>query len=72
MRPSNLLNGAYMSDLDNFIEIHSQIKYWIHGHTHKKQNYIIGETSIVCNPRGYLGIESLASKFEFLIIDVND
>jgi predicted phosphodiesterase len=70
MRPSNLLNGAYMSDLDNFIEIHSQIKYWIHGHTHKKQNYIIGETNIVCNPRGYLGIENLASKFEFSIIEL--
>lgn len=47
------LNWAYASDLDPFIETHSQIKTWVHGHTHNNQDYTIGETRILCNPRGY-------------------
>ena len=26
---------------------------WIHGHIHKNQDYTIGGTRVVCNPRGY-------------------
>lgn len=26
---------------------------WIHGHTHEKADYMIGNTRIVSNPRGY-------------------
>lgn len=47
------LNGAYHSDLSEFILDHPQIKLWTHGHTHHAYNYMIGETRIVCNPRGY-------------------
>lgn len=64
------LNAAYSSDLDSFILENPQIQYWIHGHTHKRYNYRVGETKIVCNPRGYLGIESLASKFQWLVVEV--
>ena len=67
---SDLVNAAYSSDLDSFILAHPQIQYWIHGHTHKRYNYRVGETKIVCNPRGYLGIESLASKFQWLVVEV--
>jgi len=31
----------------------SQARLWIHGHTHAPCDYVIGETRIVCNPRGY-------------------
>lgn len=47
------LNWAYASDLDPFIETHPQIKTWVHGHTHNNQDYTIGDTRILCNPRGY-------------------
>lgn len=30
-------------------------KLWIHGHTHTSFDYVIGETRVVCNPRGYPG-----------------
>jgi len=52
-----LMNGAYRSDLSNFILDHPQIKLWTHGHTHHPFDYVIGETRIVCNPRGYDGYE---------------
>lgn len=49
----HLMNGGYHSDLSEFILDHPQIKLWTHGHTHHPFDYTIGETRIVCNPRGY-------------------
>jgi predicted phosphodiesterase len=48
-----IINGAYHSDLSEFILDRPQIKLWTHGHTHHCFDYMIGETRIVCNPRGY-------------------
>lgn len=47
------MNGAYQSELSGFILQRPQIKLWVHGHTHHPFDYMIGETRIVCNPRGY-------------------
>jgi len=52
-KTETLMNGAYHSDLSEFILDHPQIKLWTHGHTHHCFDYVIGETRIVCNPRGY-------------------
>jgi len=49
-----LMNGCYHSDLSEFILDRPQIKLWTHGHTHHPFDYTIGETRIVCNPRGYV------------------
>lgn len=48
-------NSAYCSDYDGLILNHPQIKYWVHGHTHKHFNYKIGECNVICNPVGYPG-----------------
>lgn len=48
-----LMNGAYHSSLEEFILDHPQIKLWTHGHTHNPFDYHIGDTRIICNPRGY-------------------
>jgi predicted phosphohydrolase len=50
---SHGLNGGFASDLNWLIESNPQIRYWFHGHTHTSFNYLIGETRIVCNPKGY-------------------
>jgi len=52
-KSETLMNGAYHSDLSEFILDHPQIKLWTHGHTHHPFDYVIGETRVVCNPRGY-------------------
>jgi hypothetical protein len=26
---------------------------WIHGHLHRADDYVIGSTRVLCNPRGY-------------------
>jgi predicted phosphodiesterase len=48
-----VMNGAYHSDLSELILDRPQIKLWTHGHTHHCFDYMIGETRVVCNPRGY-------------------
>lgn len=56
-KDDTLMNGAYHSSLEEFIMDRPQIKLWTHGHTHYAFDYVIGETRVVCNPRGYEGHE---------------
>jgi hypothetical protein len=49
----HLMNGAYHSDLSEFILDHPQVVLWTHGHTHYCFDYQIGNCRVVCNPRGY-------------------
>jgi predicted phosphodiesterase len=65
-----IMNGGYSSSLDEFVMDHPQIKLWTHGHTHYPFDYVIGETRVVCNPRGYINHEPQASEFELLYVNV--
>jgi predicted phosphodiesterase len=65
-----MVNGAYSSDLSEFILDYPQIKVWTHGHTHHNFDYMIGSTRIVANPRGYDGYEDQADKFKLQYIEV--
>jgi predicted phosphodiesterase len=65
-----IMNGGYSSDMDEFIVDRPQIKLWTHGHTHHPFDYMIGETRIVCNPRGYVGHEVRADEFTLLTVEV--
>lgn len=47
------MNGGYFSNMDGFIYVRPQIKLWTHGHMHDNFDYTIGETRVICNPRGY-------------------
>jgi len=49
----NGLDYAYASDLSELILDSEQIEYWIHGHTHENEAYLLGNTIIVSNQRGY-------------------
>ena len=26
---------------------------WVHGHLHWRRDYVVGDTRVICNPRGY-------------------
>lgn len=56
-RDDTLMNGGYASDLSEFILDRPEILLWTHGHTHRSQDYMVGMTRVVCNPRGYAGYE---------------
>lgn len=64
------MNGAYSSDLTNFILDRRQIKLWTHGHTHEPFDYMIGTTRVVCNPRGYDGHEDRADNFKLKYLEI--
>ena len=65
-----LMNGNFVSNLDSFILERTRIKLWLHGHTHVPFDYKIGETRVVCNPRGYAGYEQRAVDFELKFVDI--
>lgn len=64
-------NAGYSSDLTNFILDHPQIKLWTMGHTHHVHRYYVGDTLVVCNPRGYIGYEKAAENFKLRYIDLD-
>ena len=69
-KTETIMNGAYSSNLDNFILDNRQIKLWTHGHTHEDFDYMIGTTRVVCNPRGYDGYEERADHFKLKYVEV--
>jgi len=67
---NNIRNMAYHSNLNYFILGHPQIKAWISGHTHDPFDHYLGDTRLVCNPRGYLGYEDTAINYKPKTIEV--
>ena len=65
-----VMNGAYSSNLDDFILDRRQIKLWTHGHTHEDFDYMIGTTRVVCNPRGYINYEEKADNFKLKYVEI--
>lgn len=47
------MNFYFVSELDQFILDHPNIKLWMHGHTHNPVDYKIGETRVVANQLAY-------------------
>lgn len=48
------LNAGYYSTLD----LKASPRYWVHGHMHNPSDYMMGETRVLANPRGYPNEES--------------
>ena len=69
-KDDQLMNGGYHSDLSEFILDRPGIKLWTHGHTHEYFDYMIGETRVVCNPRGYINYEEMADNFKLKVVEV--
>ncbi len=47
------LDWCYASDLESLMTGPNAPALWLHGHVHKSQDYVIGGTRVVANPRGY-------------------
>ena len=65
-KAQHIMNGAYASELSEFILDRPQIKLWTHGHMHDPSDYMIGSTRVVCNPRGYYGLPTHCDPFDGL------
>jgi Icc-related predicted phosphoesterase len=63
---SDMVSAAYSSRLEDLI-LEKKPNIWIHGHTHNKFDYYIGDTRVICNPRGYHGYEDTGFDPNFVI-----
>lgn len=48
------LSACYAADLETLIA-ETQPALWVHGHVHHRNDYLIGRSRVVSNPRGYPG-----------------
>ncbi len=48
----SLLNPCFISDAEHLVGA-GRARLWVHGHTHDSFDYVLRETRVVCNPRGY-------------------
>lgn len=48
----DIISAAYASHLDDLVEGSGAV-LWAHGHIHAHKDYMIGDTRVVCNSRGY-------------------
>lgn len=62
LHAGNGLDGAFATPLDALIE-GSGISVWIHGHTHIRRRYRIGETTVLANCRGFDAKDPVARSF---------
>lgn len=63
LHQGNGLDCAYASDLDHEIRALGAIRYWVHGHTHIRRTYRIGDTDVLSNCRGFDGKDHSARSF---------
>ena len=68
---SSSLAPAFASKLETFIKKH-QPELWIHGHMHNNSDYMLGKTRVLCNPRGYFGIEKNRSFDPEFTVEIED
>jgi predicted phosphodiesterase len=47
------LDWCYASNLENLMHGPNAASLWIHGHIHRNQDYVVGNTRVLANPRGY-------------------
>jgi Icc-related predicted phosphoesterase len=62
LHQGNGLDGAYASTLDGLIE-RSGVSEWVHGHTHIRRIYRIGDTQMRVNCRGFADRDPGARQF---------
>ena len=61
-----LLNHAFYENMTKFMFGPNAPKVWCHGHMHNSSDYVVGDTRIIANPRGYVG-HGLNTGFDALL-----
>lgn len=66
----DLLNICFCSDLEEeFLQLEHKPKLWIHGHVHDSFDYMVGETRVICHPKGYFH-ETNYKNYKPLIVEI--
>ncbi len=56
--PEDFLRYAYCNQLEPMLK-DQEIDLWVHGHIHHASDYTKHGTRVICNPRGYLGYQTV-------------
>lgn len=57
------INGGFASECTDLMYGDDAPKVWIFGHTHDTRRQVIGDTLVVCNPKGYKGEHKFTAEF---------
>lgn len=64
-------NTSFANDLEEeILAMYKPPKLWIHGHTHDSFDYMVGETRVICHPRGYKGERNHYWNYKPLIVEI--
>lgn len=64
-------NVCFANDLEKeILNMKKPPKLWIHGHTHDDFDYMIGDTRVICHPRGYKGERDDYMRYKPLIVEI--
>jgi predicted phosphodiesterase len=67
----SVYNCCFVTELGNdIVAMKNPPKLWIHGHTHKNHDYMIGNTRVICHPRGYPGENPWFKDYQPLIVEI--
>ena len=67
----NPYNASFTTELsDDILSLSKPPKLIIHGHTHDEFDYMIGETRVICHPRGYPGENSWFKTYKPKIVEI--
>jgi hypothetical protein len=65
-------NDFFATELaDKILDMQKPPKLIVHGHTHERMDYMIGNTRVVCHPRGYPNEQPWYQKYEPLIVEID-
>lgn len=64
-------NDFFATELrEKILEMKNPPKLIVHGHTHRKCDYMIGNTRVLCHPRGYPNENDWYNNYEPLIVEL--
>lgn len=64
-------NCGFATELFNdIVNMSKPPKLWIHGHMHNKSDYMIGDTRVICWPRGYPNENEWFNNYKPLMLEV--
>ena len=64
-------NPCFATELyEDIINMKKPPKLWIHGHMHNRSDYMIGDTRVICHPRGYPNENEWYRNYEPLIVEI--
>lgn len=64
-------NDFFATELaPQILEMKKPPKLIVHGHTHERMDYMIGDTRVICHPRGYPGENDWYKNYEPMIVEI--